>query len=493
MTIKRINEFPEGSGSLSNDDIFLFMDDPSNGGTTKKISLSQISAAIGGSSSFDAAVEWTTNHTLADGTRYLANDLVYNSGNLYRAKFDNESIPVTDTIYWENVGPGYRLNIDGRDIPNIPNPFNQNLNTFDAPTFNTIAITGSQIFGGGENSGDGNGYSTIELVPDSDLYVNDQYLIVDPTAPNHIHLRAGGTQDGSSAELILGGEHANLRVTDNLHEVDVTSSIGGPVIVSFGVSCDNGHSCGTYLPPGTTVEYNGVVYTVISYGIPNSCEETTEVLFSPQPFDETNSIPLFSDGSPITAIRPFIHKTWTFTNDGNLSIPGNILLNNGTSVAVGSYDNNTGGQNGISLNCAVGYELNWQGGRLKSTYNNGESAAAIFVDSPMSAPPVVLESASNSNSINTNAKDGDMFDITLTENSTLANPTNPVNGKTLRWRITQDGTGNRTVALGNKFNLPSSASSSLPWSTAANKMDVLAATYHAGRDKWDIVAFVPGY
>lgn len=46
MTIKRIKDFPEGSGSLSSDDIFLFMDDPSNGGTTKKISLSQISNAI---------------------------------------------------------------------------------------------------------------------------------------------------------------------------------------------------------------------------------------------------------------------------------------------------------------------------------------------------------------------------------------------------------------------------------------------------------------
>jgi hypothetical protein len=29
MSIQRINEFPEGSGSLSSDDVFLFMDDPS--------------------------------------------------------------------------------------------------------------------------------------------------------------------------------------------------------------------------------------------------------------------------------------------------------------------------------------------------------------------------------------------------------------------------------------------------------------------------------
>ena len=47
MSIKRINEFPEGSGSLTSDDIFLFMDDPSSGGITKKISLSQISNVIG--------------------------------------------------------------------------------------------------------------------------------------------------------------------------------------------------------------------------------------------------------------------------------------------------------------------------------------------------------------------------------------------------------------------------------------------------------------
>lgn len=46
MSIKRINEFPEGSGSLSNDDIFLFMDSPSVSGITKKITLSEINNII---------------------------------------------------------------------------------------------------------------------------------------------------------------------------------------------------------------------------------------------------------------------------------------------------------------------------------------------------------------------------------------------------------------------------------------------------------------
>jgi hypothetical protein len=47
MGIKRINEFPTGSGSLSGDDIFLFMDSPSVSGVTKKITLSEFSNVIG--------------------------------------------------------------------------------------------------------------------------------------------------------------------------------------------------------------------------------------------------------------------------------------------------------------------------------------------------------------------------------------------------------------------------------------------------------------
>lgn len=46
MPIKRLNEFPDGSGSLTSDDIFLFMDDPSGEAVTKKVSLSDLSAAI---------------------------------------------------------------------------------------------------------------------------------------------------------------------------------------------------------------------------------------------------------------------------------------------------------------------------------------------------------------------------------------------------------------------------------------------------------------
>jgi len=66
------------------------------------------------------------------------------------------------------------------------------------------------------SSGDGSGNDTLKLVPDEDLVWDngDQYIIIDPTGPNHIHIRAGGVQDYSNADLILGGERAGVRVSD---------------------------------------------------------------------------------------------------------------------------------------------------------------------------------------------------------------------------------------------------------------------------------------
>jgi hypothetical protein len=88
------------------------------------------------------------------------------------------------------------------------------------PAFGGTVDTGDitfdeiKIIGAGEASGDGNGYGTIELVPDIDRYESDQYLIIDPTEPNHIHIRPGGEQDNSNAELILGAERTNVRISD---------------------------------------------------------------------------------------------------------------------------------------------------------------------------------------------------------------------------------------------------------------------------------------
>lgn len=128
------------------------------------------------------------------------------------------------------------------------------------------------------------------------------------------------------------------------------------------------------------------------------------------------------------------------------------------------------------------------GSATSSTFLRGDGTWATPAGS--SNPTVVALTYAATTA--TDASEGSIFDITLTGNVTLSNPTNGVNGQTLRWRIKQDATGSRTVTLGNKFALPGSVSS-LEFSTAANKLDILAATYHSGRDRWDVVALVTGY
>ena len=86
-----------------------------------------------------------------------------------------------------------------------------------------ITFNGIQIIGAGTASSDGLNAGTMQLVPDENLDT-DQYLIIDPTAPNHIHIRPGGTLDGSTADLIMGGENTNMLVSDTGDYVDIRTT-----------------------------------------------------------------------------------------------------------------------------------------------------------------------------------------------------------------------------------------------------------------------------
>jgi hypothetical protein len=92
-----------------------------------------------------------------------------------------------------------------------------------------ITFDGVQIIGAGDASGDGLGAGTIELVPDATLN-SDQYLIIDPTAPGHIHIRAGGIQDESTAELIFGAEKSNVKVSDNNGTIKISTTYENNII-----------------------------------------------------------------------------------------------------------------------------------------------------------------------------------------------------------------------------------------------------------------------
>lgn len=167
-----------------------------------------------------------------------------------------------------------------------------------------------------------------------------------------------------------------------------------------------------------------------------------------------------------------------------VAISGNLGSGGGSSITVANSGDNriltsTGSSTGINAES----NLTFDGSGL--SVNGTAQFNQVF--------PTVSNVGSVNGTINTNVSLAQIFDITLTGNATLANPTNPVNGVTIRWRIRQDNSGNRSVTLGNKFVIPSTATNPLPFSTGSGVMDILAATYHAGRDKWDVIAFVPGY
>ncbi|MDQ3577814.1 MAG: hypothetical protein M3443_09495 [Actinomycetota bacterium] len=109
---------------------------------------------------------------------------------------------------------------------------------------------------------------------------------------------------------------------------------------------------------------------------------------------------------------------------------------------------------------------------------------------PAVAPATITDPATGT--IDTNAALATHFRVTFTGNRTLANPTNPSDGRELKWEITQDGTGGHTLTLGSKFVLGSDLAT-VVLSTTAGKTDYLGAIYNAARDKWDVLAFKKGH
>ena len=86
-------------------------------------------------------------------------------------------------------------------------------------------------------------------------------------------------------------------------------------------------------------------------------------------------------------------------------------------------------------------------------------------------------------SIAVNAALGNVFTVTLTASTgTLANPTNPQDGQVIHVRVTQDGTGSRTLAYGTAYDFGTAGQPTL--STAASKVDIIGFEYVASLSKW---------
>jgi hypothetical protein len=102
--------------------------------------------------------------------------------------------------------------------------------------------------------------------------------------------------------------------------------------------------------------------------------------------------------------------------------------------------------------------------------------------------PVALTDAAT---IAVNAALGNLFRVTLAGNRTLGAPTNPTDGQTLDFEITQDGTGTRTLAYASAFEF-STTLGSPTLSTAAGAVDMLSFRYSSVAAKWRCTKIILG-
>jgi len=174
----------------------------------------------------------------------------------------------------------------------------------------------------GNSSGDGFGYTTMNLVPDNT--VNDSYLILDPTAPNHIHIRAGGVQDNSSSQLFLGGENSYFSVGSGLDPQLFVTSNGNTWVFNTDGNLQvpgniNGDNNAPLVIDGGSSGEGYISLPSSSFG--------GEQIGIVNKFSLGNGIRLETNGGNLF-----------FGNDGNLTLPGNtfsVNYANGTQVSLG--------------------------------------------------------------------------------------------------------------------------------------------------------------
>lgn len=226
-----------------------------------------------------------------------------------------------------------------------------------------------KLYGHGADSADGNGYDTIKLIPDIPAYNggSDQYIIIDPTGPNHIHIRAGGTIDNSNSELILGGENSNVKIgagpnpqitvesNSNSWTFDTDGTFIVPGVVqnynSFEIKAGNATNTVEFLgqidngfgdAPGATLHITSIIYGTITngmtiYGEGLPVEGVTlefGTVMAPQGDGGTGNYYLpganYLIGSQLFNNGDAPNSTWIFGTDGHLNIPGNIIFDDGS-------------------------------------------------------------------------------------------------------------------------------------------------------------------
>ena len=141
--------------------------------------------------------------------------------------------------------------------------------------------------------------------------------------------------------------------------------------------------------------------------------------------------------------------------------------------------------NGVSSGSA-GLKSSADSSGVLALQTNGTTVATISgtsfgVAGSASTSVVVVTFSATAMTINCSLSN--VFTTTFTANVTTAPAiSNPQDGQTINWFITQDATGSRTMTWPTSFKWPGGTAGVL--STAANAVDLLVATYRSATGFW---------
>lgn len=186
------------------------------------------------------------------------------------------------------------------------------------------------VYGANYDSSDQSNLNTIKLIPDEAIYTAvDQYLVIEPTAPDHIHIRAGGAKDASRAELILGGERNKVQVSDDNRSVGITTRPAALTNTYLNTNQDSNQ----YFVTSSTADI-AIGYLVNSGG--------TDYIVSTIDTLSEGVIGVIADGLTFIAGQNYTFRDepdydhqWTFSSDGTLYGPsmGGLIVNGLTGSA----------------------------------------------------------------------------------------------------------------------------------------------------------------
>lgn len=183
------------------------------------------------------------------------------------------------------------------------------------------------------------------------------------------------------------------------------------------------------------------------------------------------------DGSNVTVSGNTTSAAFVPTGS---TVPANGIYRSATNTLAFSSNTTARGTINSTGNWAVNAPSSGQALTVNAA-TNGATNGGIVLNGSGNTPPIAVTFSATAMTVD--CTKSNVFTTTFTANVTTA-PTisNPQDGQTINWLITQDSTGSRTMTWPTSFKWPSGTAGVL--STAANSVDLLIALYSSSTGFW---------